>query len=65
GLSRRLREATIDSITGTESSGGRDHAQRAAGLKAVLGDADGLFTPGERALLSEFLDRLADAPPTG
>ncbi|KIH99518.1 TetR family transcriptional regulator [Streptomonospora alba] len=64
-LSRRLREATVGSITGAESSGARDRAQRAAGLKAVLGGTDGVFTPGERALLGEFLDRLADTPPSG
>ncbi|GAA4912987.1 TetR/AcrR family transcriptional regulator [Streptomonospora salina] len=61
-LSRRLREATIGSITGTEPSGAGERAQRAAGLKAVLGDTDGVFSHGERALLGEFLDRLADAP---
>lgn len=59
-LPRRLREAVIGSMTGAPT-GGRDHAQRAAGLKAVLDEATGLFTAGERALLGEFLDRLADA----
>ncbi len=61
-LPRRLREATIDSITGAAPTDARDYAQRAAGLKAVLGGATELFTAGERALLDELLDRLADAP---
>ncbi|MDT0305192.1 TetR/AcrR family transcriptional regulator [Streptomonospora wellingtoniae] len=65
GLSRRLREAAIGAVTGAAPPGPPDHAQRAAGLKAVLGGAEGLFTAGERALLGEFLDRLADAPPAG
>ncbi|MBM0274329.1 TetR/AcrR family transcriptional regulator [Micromonospora tarensis] len=63
-LSRRLREATINAITGAAApSNGRDYPQRAAGLKAVLDDAAELLTPGERALLNELLDRLADARP--
>ncbi|MUL43740.1 TetR/AcrR family transcriptional regulator [Streptomonospora sp. PA3] len=61
-LSRRLRDSTIAAITGAPPEGPPDHVRRAVGLKAVLGDADGLFTPGERALLDEFLDRLAAAP---
>lgn len=60
-LSERLREATINSITGAELTDARDHAQRAVGLKAVLDEATGLFTAGERALLGELLDRLANA----
>ncbi|MEV1333755.1 TetR/AcrR family transcriptional regulator [Micromonospora costi] len=60
-VSRRLREVTINSVTGAAPTDGRDHAQRAAGLKAVLDGAAGLLTPGERTLLGELLDRLADA----
>lgn len=60
-LPQRLREATINSITGAAPTDTRDHAQRAAGLKAVLDEATELFTTGERALLDELLDRLADA----
>jgi AcrR family transcriptional regulator len=60
-LPRRLREAVIDSITGTAAADGRDYAKRAAGLKAVLGDADVPLTAGERTLLGELLDRIADA----
>jgi AcrR family transcriptional regulator len=63
-LARRLREATINAITGAAPTDGRDHAQRAAGLKAVLDQATEPFTAGERALLGELLDRLADARPT-
>jgi hypothetical protein len=58
-LAGRVREATINAITGAAPNGGDDHAQRAVGLKAVLDQARGLFTAGERALLGEFLDRLA------
>ncbi|MCC3761849.1 TetR/AcrR family transcriptional regulator [Glycomyces sp. TRM65418] len=61
-LSPRLREAMIASITGEARAEARDCAQRAAGLKAVLDEAPGLLSPGERALLGELLDRLADAP---
>jgi AcrR family transcriptional regulator len=38
-------------------------AQRAVGLKAVLDEAPGLYTPGERALLDELLDRAANHVP--
>lgn len=62
-LPRRLREATISSITGEAPPGAPNHAQRAAGLKAVLDEANGLLSTGERALLDELLDRLADAVP--
>lgn len=60
-LSRRLREATIGAITGTPDVDSRGYAQRAAGLRASLDEADGLLTAGERALLTELLNRLADA----
>ncbi|MGK5737878.1 TetR/AcrR family transcriptional regulator [Micromonospora sp. URMC 103] len=60
-FSRRLRDVTINSITGAAPGDGRHYAQRAAGLKATLDEADELLTPGERALLGELLDRLADA----
>jgi AcrR family transcriptional regulator len=63
-LPRRLRDATINAITGAAPTDGRDYAQRAAGLKAVLDQATEPFTAGERALLDELLDRLADAHPT-
>lgn len=61
-LPRRLREATIESITGEAQDDPGDYAQRAAGLKAVLDEAPAIFSTGERALLGEFLDRLANAP---
>jgi AcrR family transcriptional regulator len=59
-LPGRLREATINSITGAAPTDDRDYAQRAVGLKAVLDEATELFTAGERALLGELLNRLAD-----
>lgn len=64
-LSRRLREATIGAITDEAATDAPDYARRATALKAVLGETDGLFTSGERALLDELLDRLADAPLPG
>jgi AcrR family transcriptional regulator len=60
-LSPRLREAVIASITGAPQGEAHRYAQRAAGLKAVLDDAPGLLSAGERALLDELLDRLARA----
>ncbi|WP_026931767.1 TetR/AcrR family transcriptional regulator [Glycomyces tenuis] len=63
--SRRLRDAAIGSFTGRAAAESPDYAQRAVGLKAVLDRAEGLLTPGERALLDELLDRLADARPSG
>jgi AcrR family transcriptional regulator len=60
-VSPRLREAVIASITGEAQQETRGYAQRAAGLKAVLDDAPGLLSTGERALLDELLDRLARA----
>ncbi|HLU29461.1 MAG TPA: TetR/AcrR family transcriptional regulator [Glycomyces sp.] len=60
-LPRRLREAMIGAVTGEAAEGGRDRHARAAALRAVLDDGADL-TPGERALLGELLDRLADAP---
>lgn len=61
-LARRLREATINAITGAAPVEQRDRAQRAAGLRAVLDGAERIpLTTGERKLLDELLDRLADA----
>ncbi len=63
-LSRRMRESTIGAITGqARRAEPPDFARRATALKAVLGETGALFTDGERALLEELLDRLADAPP--
>jgi AcrR family transcriptional regulator len=66
GLSEATREAilaavTTDEITGVEdeSAGDGRVANRAVALKAVLSETTGL-TPGERALLSEWLDRITD-----
>jgi hypothetical protein len=66
GLSEATREAilaavTTDEITGVEdeSAGDSRVTNRAVALKAVLSETTGL-TPGERALLSEWLDRITD-----
>ena len=66
GLSEATREAILaavitDEITGVEdeSAGDGRVANRAVALKAVLSETTGL-TPGERALLSEWLDRITD-----
>jgi AcrR family transcriptional regulator len=56
----RLREAILAAITTTTPSSPPDAAQRAVGLMAVLDDVDDLYSPGERALLNELLDRAAN-----
>ncbi|MFC3495386.1 TetR/AcrR family transcriptional regulator [Glycomyces rhizosphaerae] len=61
-LSPRLRESVIASITGAAQDDSGEFSQRAAGLKAILDEAPGLLSKGERALLGELLDRLANAP---
>jgi AcrR family transcriptional regulator len=66
-LSHAAREAILAAITtdGTEkevTEGDRRErvANRAVALKAVLPEAEAGLTPGERTLLSEWLDRLGD-----
>lgn len=59
-LPDRLREAVLTAITSDVPDGAPSVAQRAVSLKAVLGELPGLYTPGERALLDELLDRAAD-----
>ena len=66
-LSEATREAVLAAVTtdgpDEEATGGDDRgraANRAVALKAVLPEAEEELTPGERALLSEWLDRLAD-----
>ena len=66
-LSGATREAMLAAVTtegsdeGATEGGGRDRAaNRAVALKAVLPEAGAGLTPGERALLSELLDRIAD-----
>jgi AcrR family transcriptional regulator len=68
-LSEATREAVLAAVTtdgpdGEATGGdGRDRAaNRAVALKAVLSEAEAGLTPGERALLSELLDRIADPP---
>ncbi len=60
GLSAAAREAIVAAITG-ESSAPTDAGPRgaAATLRASL-DGTGALTPGERHLLAELLDRIAD-----
>lgn len=59
-VSQRVREASIGAITGEAPAEPPDYARRAAALKAVLGETDDLVSHGERALLNELLDRIAD-----
>ncbi|MGH3146974.1 MAG: TetR-like C-terminal domain-containing protein, partial [Rubrobacter sp.] len=66
-LSEATREAVLAAVTTDESDEapgeriGPDRvANRAVALGAVLDEAEGRITPGERALLSEWLDRIAD-----
>jgi len=66
-LSEATREAVLAAITtggpeaDAEGGDGRVHAaSRAVALKAVLPEAGADLTPGERAILSELLDRIAD-----
>ena len=66
-LSEATREAVLAAVTTDEpdreatGGDGRDRAaNRAVALKAVLPEAEAGLTPGERALLSEWLDRIAD-----
>jgi AcrR family transcriptional regulator len=68
-LSEATREAILAAVTTDGSDGeatkgdGRDRAaNRAVALKAVLSEAEVEFTPGERALLSEWLDTIARNP---
>jgi AcrR family transcriptional regulator len=66
-LSEATREAVLAAVTtdGSDKESlegdGRDRvANRAVALKAVLSEAEAELTPGERALLSEWLDTIAD-----
>ncbi|NEE03572.1 TetR/AcrR family transcriptional regulator [Phytoactinopolyspora halotolerans] len=55
----RMRDATFAAIIATEPSSPSTVTQRAVGFKAVLDDVVDLYSPGERALLDELLDRVA------
>src|SRR5919112_289833 len=66
-LSEATREAVLAAVTtdgpDEEATGGDDRgraANRAVALKAVLPEAEEELTPGERALLSEWLGRNAE-----
>ncbi len=66
-LSHATREAILGAITmdETDEATTKDHgpwrvANRAVALKAILPEARVALTPGERALLSEWLGRVAD-----
>jgi AcrR family transcriptional regulator len=68
-LSKATREAVLAAVTTsvapeaeTRQAGQGRVAGRAVALKAVLPEASAGFTPAERALLSEWLDRLARNP---
>ena len=65
-LSETTREAILAAVTtdgndeaATERDGRSRVASRAVALKAVLPEAGAELTPGERAVLSEWLDRLS------
>ena len=66
-LSEATREAVLAAVTtdglDEEATKGDDRgraANRAVALKAVLPEAESKLTPSEQALLSEWLDRIAD-----
>ena len=66
-LSGAVREAMLAAVTtdgpdevATKGDGRDLAASRAVALKAILPEAEVELTPGERALLSEWLDRIAD-----
>lgn len=68
-LSEATREAILAAVTtdaapetATGQYGHDRAASRAVALKAVLHEASAGFTPSESALLSEWLDRLANHP---
>lgn len=65
-LSETTREAILATVIkdgsdeeATEGDGRERAANRAVALKAVLSEAEADLTPGERTLLSEWLDRLS------
>lgn len=61
GLSEAVREAAVVAITGeTSSRAGRGASVAAATLRASLGET-AVLSAGERHLLEELLDRIADA----
>lgn len=62
-LPERLREAMIASITTQAPATPSTLAERAVAMKAVLDEAPDLYSPGERALLEELLDRAAAHTP--
>ena len=59
-LADRLREAVLAAISTAAADSPPVIAKRAVGLKAVLDEAPDLYSPGERALLDELLDRAAN-----
>lgn len=67
GLSAAMREAVVSAIilpaasgeTSRQTSGVERVAARAIALRAVLGEAPGILSQAEQALLDEWLERLA------
>ena len=62
-LSEIMRENAIAAIVtgGSQQPAPSDLPGRAVALReALLSDADGALTPGEKAMMAEWLDRLAD-----
>lgn len=62
-VSERLREATLAAITTSKPTSPPEVSQRAVALKAVLDQVADVYSPGERALLDELLDRAATHQP--
>jgi AcrR family transcriptional regulator len=62
-LSEIMRESSIDAMVtaGAQQSARSDLPGRAVALReALLDDADDALTPSEKAMMAEWLDRLAD-----
>ncbi|MFI6906112.1 TetR/AcrR family transcriptional regulator [Nonomuraea sp. NPDC050394] len=58
--SAALRESVLAAITGQEPDAAeRDPVRHAVALRALLEETEGGFTPGERTLFGELLDRVA------
>ena len=66
-LSEKTREAVLGAVTtdegGIPDDGRGRVANRAVALEAVLPEAEAKLTPGERTVLSEWLERLSRTDP--
>ncbi|MFI9557558.1 TetR/AcrR family transcriptional regulator [Nonomuraea endophytica] len=60
-VSAALRESVLAALTVNEPGvSERDPVRHAVALRTLLGEMEGGFTPGERALLGELLDRFGE-----